>query len=144
MLHVVDKNGIYCRHCGHTAASHDEVGCPRCDCNVAPMKDVAVDLSELQSICKQRTITVFKTDDWSLTDWGCALAGEAGEMCNILKKIRRGDFSLDSVRGELADELADILIYLCDIAAFADIELSAAVKSKFNRISDAKRCSLVI
>ena len=32
-----------------------------------------------------------KLNDWSPTDWGCALAGEVGELCNFLKKARRGE-----------------------------------------------------
>ena len=29
--------------------------------------------------------------DWSPMEWGCALAGEVGELCNFLKKMSRGD-----------------------------------------------------
>lgn len=32
----------------------------------------------------------FPLQDWSATDWACALAGEVGEACNLIKKARRG------------------------------------------------------
>ena len=73
--------------------------------------------------------------DWSLGEWMCATAGELGEAANIIKKIRRGDFSLEEARVDLGKELADTLCYL-DILAFrAGINLSKAYREKFNAIS---------
>jgi NTP pyrophosphatase (non-canonical NTP hydrolase) len=43
-----------------------------------------------------------------------AIAGEAGEMCNFVKKVKRGDYSIDEKRAEILDELADIMTY-CDL-----------------------------
>lgn len=49
--------------------------------------------------------------DW---DWRCnELAGEAGEVCNVLKKIHReilGIAGTRAARSDLADELADVTI----------------------------------
>ena len=47
------------------------------------------------------------------------LAGEAGEVANIVKKIQRdhGGVLTDEVRGKLKDELGDVLWY---ISACAD------------------------
>lgn len=77
--------------------------------------------------------------DWTLTDWGCALAGEAGEACNIIKKLRRGDavYGEDGALGQkaLADELADVVIYCDLLAARAGIDLGKAVVAKFNEVS---------
>lgn len=80
---------------------------------------------------------------WSGTDWGCALAGEVGEACNIAKKIRRGDFSdympADGITNEgldaLADELADVICYADLMAARFGINLGEAVARKFNEVS---------
>lgn len=55
--------------------------------------------------------------EWSLDDWLLAVGGEVGEALNKLKKVRRGDFTLDDMRGEIGKELADIVIYL-DILAY--------------------------
>ena len=75
--------------------------------------------------------------DWSPTDWGCALAGEVGELCNLLKKMRRGE-PVDY--GDLEDEIADVQTYLDLLAARLDINLASATRTKFNAVS-AKRGS---
>jgi len=85
----------------------------------------------------------FPVEDWTLSDWSNALAGEAGEACNIIKKVRRGDFISTThlnveARGLLADELADVFIYLNLLAARAGIDLGAAIVKKFNEVSDKK------
>lgn len=73
--------------------------------------------------------------DWSLNDWMTAVIGEAGEAANLLKKVRRGDMTLDEARPELAKEFADVLTYL-DILAFrCGVDLGAATVAKFNEIS---------
>jgi len=80
-------------------------------------------------------------DDTALSFWGNAIAGETGEMCNVIKKIERGDFGPDStVEPEALDalgrELADIVTY-CDIIAFrAGINLGHAYREKFNAVSE--------
>lgn len=73
--------------------------------------------------------------DWSLNDWMVAVTGEVGETANKLKKLRRGDFSLEEIRADLASEFADMVTYL-DILAFqCGINLGQAVMDKFNQKS---------
>src|SRR3954466_9375174 len=55
--------------------------------------------------------------DWSLSAWSNAVLGELGEAANLIKKIERGDFTLEEKREELGRELADVQTYL-DILAF--------------------------
>ncbi len=74
--------------------------------------------------------------DWSLNDWLTAVTGELGEAANILKKIRRGDFTLNEARAKLADELADTATYLDILANQCGINLGQATIEKFNRVSD--------
>lgn len=74
--------------------------------------------------------------DWSLGEWCNAVAGELGEAANIIKKIRRGDVSLDDVRQDLAYELADVVTYLDILAMQAGIDLGRATKDKFNLVSE--------
>jgi len=74
--------------------------------------------------------------DWSLGDWMTALTGEVGEAANILKKIKRGDVSLEESQENLAREFADIQIYLDILAYRCGINLSKAVVEKFNEVSD--------
>lgn len=80
--------------------------------------------------------------DWSLSDWAVAMAGEAGEACNVVKKLNRerdaigGNKDADGdLRGALAAEIADTLLYLDLLAARAGINLDAAVADKFNAVS---------
>jgi NTP pyrophosphatase (non-canonical NTP hydrolase) len=80
-------------------------------------------------------------DEWSETDWGCALAGEVGELCNMLKKVRRGDL-VD--RQAIAKELGDIQAYLTLLAARLKIDLVQATINKFNEVSDRKNCPIKI
>lgn len=77
-------------------------------------------------------------DDWEITDWACALAGEAGEVCNVVKKIRRDGWT-QRRHEQLADELADVLIYLDALAAYDGIDLAAATKKKFNEVSEKRK-----
>lgn len=71
--------------------------------------------------------------DWSLNDWYTAMSGEVGELGNFLKKIRRGDFTVEDERLLVARELADVAIYL-DILAFrCGVDLGEAVMEKWNQ-----------
>jgi NTP pyrophosphatase (non-canonical NTP hydrolase) len=73
--------------------------------------------------------------DWCLAQWCNAVTGELGEAANIIKKIERGDMSLDDAREDLGRELADVQTYL-DILAFrAGINLGRATVMKFDEVS---------
>ena len=73
--------------------------------------------------------------DWLLSQWCNAVCGELGEAANIIKKIERGDFTLEEKRGDLAKELADVVTYLDILAKVAGIDLGKATMDKFNEIS---------
>ncbi len=69
---------------------------------------------------------------WSPSDWSNAMAGECGEVCNLTKKLRRGE----NIPSEMiADEIADVIIYADLLAARLKINLDSAVKRKFNIVS---------
>lgn len=72
-------------------------------------------------------------EGWSPTDWACAAAGEMGEACNLIKKLRRGEAISTT---DIGNEIADTVIYLDLLAARLNISLAAAVKRKFNIVSD--------
>ncbi len=81
---------------------------------------------------------------WSLSDWGLAMCGEAGEAANAIKKLNR---VRDGLRGnrpgedyaqlieKVGDELADTVLYADLTAAAADIDLAAAIIRVFDRKS---------
>jgi len=79
---------------------------------------------------------IFPSHDWTLAQWACAMAGEAGEACNVVKKIFRGD--TDITKEMLAKELADVIIYADLLAHAAGINLGEAVIDKFNEVSNKK------
>ncbi|HEV1286529.1 MAG TPA: hypothetical protein VNU44_14505 [Bryobacteraceae bacterium] len=72
-------------------------------------------------------------DGWSEMEWGCAAAGEMGELCNLLKKRGRGE---DISIGEVMKEVADVIIYLDLLAAKLHVHLSGPIRDKFNEVSD--------
>lgn len=82
--------------------------------------------------------------DWSLAEWCNAITGELGEAANIIKKIRRGDMSLDEAREALAEEFADVVTYLDITAMRAGVDLGEAVKKKFNKVSERVGSSVYI
>ncbi len=59
-----------------------------------------------------------------------ALAGEVGELANLVKKLERGDFGFGELMASLPGELADILIYVLKIAYQSDVDLERAFLSK--------------
>jgi len=117
------------------------------------MKVVALSFREFSIINAQRAAKWHhgfpkqdRTDPtyWSGADWSNAACGEAGEMANVVKKLRRHE---TSARGavdpppvdlleKLGDELADVITYVDLVATFYGIDLAAAVVRKFNAISE--------
>lgn len=74
--------------------------------------------------------------DWCLGQWSNATLGELGEAANIIKKIERGDITLDEAREDLARELADVQTYLDLLAYRAGINLGEATIRKWNEVSE--------
>jgi len=70
---------------------------------------------------------------WSVPHWAMATTGELGELCNLLKKVERGEVIAKTA---IAHELADVAIYLDLLCAKLDVDLGNAVREKFNIVSD--------
>ena len=81
---------------------------------------------------ERSTSDVKHSTDWTPMEWGCALSGEVGELCNYLKKRARGD---DIPKKDLAHEVADIITYLSLLCHKLDIEPERAIVEKFNIVS---------
>ena len=94
------------------------------------------------------------TEEWSLADWSNAMQGEAGEVGNVVKKIRRVETGtgpqtwddLPSLLVELDKEIADTAIYLdllqheanrlrSRVGLTPNLDLSSAIADKFNEVS---------
>jgi len=108
---------------------------------------MAIDLAAFREINVQRARDGFRCyDNQPLTYWTTALAGEVGELCNMVKKIQRverggvdGGSSYkasDISREMLKEEIGGIAIYLDLLASLMDIDLEEAVVDTFNRKSE--------
>jgi len=96
----------------------------------------------------RRCVQVFHPiDRWSPTDWGCALAGETGEACNLIKKLRRLDTAdaaddtvsrRDQIVASIGKELADVVIYADLLAVRLGLDLAGCIRQKFNEVSERR------
>jgi len=84
-------------------------------------------------------------DNWTPAEWATAAAGELGELCNVIKKLRRlqdgtntakDPQTVEECRVLAAKEAADTVIYIDLLCARLRIDLGEAVRSKFNEVSD--------
>ena len=74
-----------------------------------------------------------------ITFWGCALAGEVGESCNLIKKFDRDglyDEDDNNIIDLLALELADVFIYDVLTARVFDIDLEDAILRKIKILKE--------
>ena len=100
------------------------------------IRNLSLTFHELRVANVARCNDVFHPfEEWDGRDWAVALTGEVGEMCNLLKKMRRGE---DIPIQELAKEMADIMIYLDLLAASFEIDLAKEVILKFNEVSEKR------
>ena len=88
-------------------------------------------------------------EEWAISEWTNALAGEAGETCNAAKKLRRiecgmrqhgGDSGapadLDEARRKIAKELGDTVAYADLTAQRIGWRLEDCVRLAFNQVSE--------
>lgn len=68
-----------------------------------------------------------------------ALAGEVGELANIVKKVERGSLSVrdPKVRHDIVMETTDVFVYLLNVAALLNIDLERTYHMK--RAENEKR-----
>ena len=61
----------------------------------------------------------------------CLLAEECGEVISAVRKnSKSGSVASDSVAGNVAEELADVFIYVCSLANMHGIDLERAFREK--------------
>lgn len=80
-------------------------------------------------------------EDWNIVDRSNELAGEAGELANLCKKIRRDKLGMTSedipvLIDKIRDELADVIITADLLAMDLGIDLGREVNRKFNKSSE--------
>lgn len=106
-----------------------------------------LDLAALRPVNVQRAKEGFKCyDNQPLTYWTTALAGEVGELCNMIKKMQRVEkggvdggssyTAKDITPDLLKEEIGGIAIYLDLLASLLGISLEEAIIDTFNRKSE--------
>lgn len=109
-------------------------------------------VAELCRVNVLRCMTDFKhpLQAWSLFEWAGAVAGEAGEACNVAKKLirfrnglefmnKRGDMperEREELLHKLGKELADTVHYACLAFAAAGLDMEMYLIDVFNTVSD--------
>ena len=89
-------------------------------------------LREFQEANDARSRESFRSAGWNPLEWAGALAGEVGELANLLKKMRRGE---TVNMADVADEIGDVLPYLAHVATACGLDLEQCVTRKWNRVS---------
>jgi NTP pyrophosphatase (non-canonical NTP hydrolase) len=87
-------------------------------------------------------------EEWSVTDWATAMMGEAGEMCNAIKKLRRIETDALNINEpgrqftdrktaveSIAKEMGDTLIYMDLLAQRLGVDLEKSIIEVFNQKS---------
>lgn len=86
-------------------------------------------------------------ESWSLSDWGVALAGEVGELCNVIKKLNRyrdglqqnavtGTINKEMLIEKAKMEIGDSFIYLDLLARRMGFNIEDCIRATFNRVSE--------
>lgn len=122
------------------------------------VKGSRVELEPYQSILHVSTINLQRAlrwhpnglTEWSLSDWGIAMAGEAGEACNVIKKLNRirdgiqqkeyanncDSDAEEILLHKLAMEIGDVYLYLDLLARRAGLNIEYCIRDTFNRVSE--------
>lgn len=89
-------------------------------------------LDDLQEAIETRSASEFKSEEWTDAQNVCAIAGEVGELANLVKKRwRDGNIPQEDIE----DEFADVLIYMVKFATAENINIREVTIRKFNKTS---------
>lgn len=159
----------------YPAVRHDYEGALRAFCQavtnnrgpdsvVIPVEGTAVAIKPWQSIPHISAVSHTRAlrwhpagiESWSFSDWFTSLAGEVGELGNVIKKMNRCrdgmqqrrvertaiDAGYKSVamylRDQMQMEIGDVYLYLDLLARAASLDLDQCVRMTFNRVSIAE------
>lgn len=92
-------------------------------------------IAEIQAQCLEDSERWFPEVAHNLGYMLIAMTGEVGEFCNLFKKLERGSLELtEETHVELAMELTDVFIYMCNMAQVMNIDLEKTymLKRDFN------------
>jgi len=110
---------------------------------------MSLTFTHFQKINEHRCNSAFThtVQEWTPDQWALAIAGEAGELCNYIKKCFRGDFGKDwqsnpQVLAIIAEETADVITYCDLLMTRIGANTEDEVISKFNIVSDRRKCPI--
>jgi NTP pyrophosphatase (non-canonical NTP hydrolase) len=106
-----------------------------------------LDLQKFREVNIKRATEGFKTyDNVPLLFFTTALAGEVGELCNMIKKIERAKYggldagtnhkAADITTDVLKEEIGGIFIYLDLLSSLVGVDLGEAILETFNSKSE--------
>lgn len=106
-----------------------------------------MNFKDVSEVNKDRALEWHKggLEEWGVADWSNAMAGEAGEVCNAVKKLRRIETGTQQANGprtreeavaEIAKEIGDTYLYLDLLAQRLGINIEDAIRDTFNRVSE--------
>lgn len=83
-------------------------------------------------------------EEWSISQWALAMMGEAGEVCDAIKKLNsletgakssHGPQKVEEAMQAIATEIGDTYMYLNLLAIRCGIDIRRAICDTFNRVS---------
>jgi len=93
---------------------------------------------------RDRTEQWMGLNTWSASDWALATVGELGEVCNIIKKMKRladghpsrRELTMDEYRALIEKEIGDTYVYLDLLAQRLELNMYDCVAKAFNEVSE--------
>lgn len=68
-------------------------------------------------------------------DFAMAMGGEAGELLNVFKKIKRGDFTEKQARKKILHETADVITYAIALIDNENEDTAKVLMEKFEIVN---------
>jgi len=93
---------------------------------------IYLDLFDQYQKNAKKTLNSEVEEPYLYANLGMGLAGEAGEVCDYLKKVVFHGHSLD--KDKVCDELGDVLWYLANLADIIDIPLSEVAEKNIKKL----------
>lgn len=99
-----------------------------------PLGKGELTLNDYQRMSMRTAVEVDNEVDWSyqLSGFGLGIAGEAGEVADLLKKVLHHGHDMDTAK--LTKELGDVLWYVQAIAAVNGIKLSDVAQTNIDKL----------
>jgi NTP pyrophosphatase (non-canonical NTP hydrolase) len=89
-----------------------------------------IDLYDVVQQCAEDSESWFPAHSNDVGFLSLAMAGEVGELANLVKKVVRGSHAEADLLPQMQEELVDVFIYLCNLAYVLDVDLIEAYRVK--------------